>query len=193
MSTNFQKCFFKNTHITSYPRNCSLLCALLYETTRDQTARGVAILNFYLYLLLHYLYLLRVLLYAGTGDQTALGDLSSSPAAIGILSAANVTLHYFTHTNCHRTELEQKCYLGSPIYVHSSYLSPPTAVVYFFQDGAPFCKENAKFWAILAILLRILTHFGVLLLLNDTVVPQNIRYVYVLLHNSTEPYLMQRG
>ena len=51
----------------------------------------------YLYLLLHYLYLLRVLLYAGTGDQTALGDLSSSPAAIGILSAANVTLHYFTH------------------------------------------------------------------------------------------------
>ena len=41
--------------------------------------------------------LLHALLYAGTRDQTAVGDLSSSPPAIGILSAANVTLHYFTH------------------------------------------------------------------------------------------------
>ena len=63
----------------------------------------------------------------------------------------------------------------------------------FFQAGVLFSTESAKFWPILAILLRIFTLFGVLLRLNDTVVPQNIRYVYVLLHNSTEPYLMQRG
>ena len=43
--------------------------------------------------------LLHALLYAGTRDQTALGDLSSSPPAIDILSAANVTLH--RSTPCH--------------------------------------------------------------------------------------------
>ena len=102
MSTNSWWCFFSSKIPTSsqIPEIISLLCALLNGSTRDQTTLWVAILYFYLYLylLLHYLYLLRVLLYAGTGDQTALGDLSSSPAAIGILSAANVTLHYFTYT-----------------------------------------------------------------------------------------------
>ena len=52
--------------------------------------------------------------------------------------------------------------------IHSWYLSQPpqAAVVYFFQSGAFFWTENAKFWTILdyyAILLRIYALFGVLL------------------------------
>ena len=47
-------------------------------------------------------------------------------------------------------------------YWHSSYLSqlPRPAVVYFFQAGAPFSIENAKFW----LFLHKFTHFLVPLL-----------------------------
>ena len=47
-------------------------------------------------------------------------------------------------------------------YWHSSYLSQPPrpAVVYFFQAGAPFSIENAKFW----LFLHKFTHFLVPLL-----------------------------
>ena len=50
---------------------------------------------------------------------------------------------------------------GSPppalFYVHSSYLVITTqpAVMYFFQAGVLFSKENAYFWPVLAIFLRI--------------------------------------
>ena len=56
---------------------------------------------------------------------------------------------------------------------YSSYQSLPP-VVYFFQACAPLSIKNAKFWPVLAILLRIYALFGDPFTgLNSVVVPKN--------------------